>query len=160
MAKPTAYLETTVVSYLVARPSRDVVTTALQKMTKDWWERRRGNYELRVSDRVIRETSVGDVQMVRKRLEKLRRILALPATDDALALAKLIVTRTGIPPKAAEDAMHIAVAATHSIDYLVTWNCKHIANAHVIRRVGLLFAEHDLKCPVICTPQELMEDEP
>jgi predicted nucleic acid-binding protein len=98
--------------------------------------------------------------MVRKRLEKLRAITALAATDDALALATLIVTKTGIPPKAAEDAMHIAVAATHGIDYLITWNCKHIANAHVIRRVGLLLAEQDLNCPVICTPQELMEDEP
>lgn len=160
MPKPTAYLETTVVSYLVARPSRDVVTTALQKMTKDWWENRRGSYELRVSDRVIREASVGDAEMVLQRLEKLRPIVALTASNNALALAKLIVTKTGIPSKAAEDAVHIAVAATYGIDYLVTWNCKHIANAHVIRRVGLLFAEQGLKCPVICTPQELMEDEP
>jgi len=148
------------VSYLVARPARDVIITALQQMTRAWWERRRNSYELRISDRVIREASVGDAEMVRKRLEKLRPITVLPATDEALKLAKLIVKATGIPPKAAEDAIHIAVAATHGIDYLVTWNCKHLANAHVIRRVGILFADQALKCPVICTPQELMENEP
>lgn len=95
--------------------------------------------------------------MARLRLEKLRPISVLTASDEARELAKVILKKTGIPAKAAEDAIHIAVTAVNEIDYLLTWNCKHIANAHVIKQITALLGDGGRKCPVICTPQALME---
>ncbi|MGI8967066.1 MAG: type II toxin-antitoxin system VapC family toxin [Limisphaerales bacterium] len=158
MSKPSVYLETTIVSYLTARPSRDLITTACQQLTHEWWENRRAHYDLYISDRVIIEASAGNAEMAQLRLEKLKKISVLSVSDEVKELAKLIIKKTGIPPKASEDAIHIALTAVNELDYLLTWNCKHIANAHVIKQIGLLFAAEGLKCPVICTPQELMEN--
>ena len=157
MSKPTVYLETTIVSYLIARPSRDLITAACQQMTREWWDKQRHHYGLIISERVIVEASAGDATMAQLRLEKLREASVLSVSDEAKTLAKLIIQRTGIPRKASEDALHIAMAAVNGLDYLATWNCKHIANAHVIKQIGLVFAEQGLKSPVICTLQELME---
>lgn len=154
--KPTLYLETTIPSYLAARPSRDLVTAACQKITHDWWNDRRADFQLFVSERVLREAKGGEPAMAAKRMEYFKGIPVLGLTDEAITLVELICAGTSTPPKAIEDAFHIAIAAAHELDFLLTWNCRHIANAIIIKRVTRLCDSAGYECPVICTPQELM----
>lgn len=124
----TVYIETTVVSYLTARSSRDVVLAAHQTLTREWW-RGRTAYQLRVSQLVLDEAAAGDPLMRARRLRALRGIPVLPLTDAATRLAKELVRRGALPKTAIVDAFHIGVAAAHEVTYLLTWNCKHLANA-------------------------------
>ena len=124
----TVYVETTIVSYLTARRSRDVVLAAHQALTRDWW-RGRTAYQLRVSQLVIDEAAVGDPVLRARRLRALQEISVLPLTDAATRLARELVRKGALPEKATVDAFHIGIAAAHEVAYLLTWNCKHLANA-------------------------------
>jgi hypothetical protein len=157
--RPTVYLETTVVSYLVARPSRDLVIAAHQQLTREWWDTRRGDFDLFVSQAVIREVSAGDPQYASLRLNALSGVPLLEITHEALELAAALIRGGAVPAKAADDALHIATAAYHEADYLLTWNARHIANAQARRAVANVCLTHGYEMPVICNPGELMQSE-
>ena len=157
--KPTVYLETSVVGYATSRPSRDLVTAGRQQITREWFIVAIRKYDLFVSQLVIGEVSAGNESAARERTAFLQGIPRLGVTEASSDLATELVRSGAIPSKAAEDALHIAVAAVHGVEFLVTWNCKHIANAatrqvieHVCRMAGY-------EPPVICTPEELIDDD-
>jgi hypothetical protein len=152
----SVYLETTFISYLVARPSRDVVVAGHQQTTQDWWENRRSRFECSVSQVVIDEASVGDPAEVQKRLAVIGGLATLAITADANALTQAIMAGGILPPQVVRDAAHVAVAAVHAVDYLLTWNCKHLANAQIARRIAVVCEKLGRKMPIICTPEELM----
>lgn len=154
--KVRLYLETTIVSYLVARPSRDVVLAAHQAMTHDWWKKRLKDFDVYVSEVVLNESSAGDATFARKRLEWLAPFPVLRATADVQSLTNALLKSGVVPQKAAGDAAHIAHAAVHRMHFLMTWNCRHIANAEILRQVEKVCQAHGHKCPVVCTPHELM----
>ncbi|MGQ0540341.1 MAG: type II toxin-antitoxin system VapC family toxin [Blastocatellia bacterium] len=129
--RETVYIETTVVSYLTAWLSRDLIRAAHQQITQEWWNNRRSDFELYASEFVINEVSAGDSLAAEKRLSVLTDIPLLDVTHEVEYLAERLVTNKAVPTKAATDALHIAVATIHNIDYLLSWNCKHIANAEM-----------------------------
>ena len=155
--KPTAYIETSVVSYLTARPSRDVVIAAYQEITRDWWRTASNRFNLAASALVIEEAGAGDPDAARIRLEALEAVTLLDATPDAENLARALVEVGAVPRQAADDAVHIAVAVTNGVDFLVTWNFRHIANAAMRSRIERACRQAGYEPPVICTPNELME---
>ena len=152
------YLETTVISYLTARPSRNLRVVAHQEITADWWARRRVRFNLYVSRLVVDEASAGDVEAAARRLATLDGIPRLELTEPVSMLAARLVAEAAIPREAIEDALHVAVAAAHGMDYLLTWNCRHIANATMRNRIADICAASGFEAPVICTPEELLED--
>lgn len=153
--KAKVYVETSLVSYLVARRSRDLFIEARQQLTVEWWENQRDQYELFISEAVLQEARQGDADEITKRLDALAGIPILVVTDEALRLANELIKQGTLPAKAAVDAVHIAIATVHKMDYLLTWNCKHIANAHVRKMAGRFFRSIGYEPPVICTPEEL-----
>jgi predicted nucleic acid-binding protein len=153
------YIETSVISYLVARPSRNLLTAAWQELTRQWWDNRRSRFELFTSELVSAEASLGDPDAARRRSEKLRGISDLAVTDSTVALAKKLVDAGALPKEAVDDAMHLAVAAVHGIDYLLTWNCRHLDNAELKPLMRSVCAVAGYRCPEICTPQELMGEQ-
>ena len=152
----TVYLETTFISYLVARPSRDVIVAAHQQATDEWWVTRRGEFECRVSQVVIDEASVGDPTEVQKRLAIISGLSALEITEEAESLTQAILAEGILPPRAVRDGAHVAVAAVHAVDFLLTWNCRHLANAQLARRIASVCQRLGYRIPIICTPEELM----
>ena len=152
----SVYLETTFISYLVARPSLDLLVAAHQQITQDWWANRRSEFECSVSQVVIDEASLGDPAEVKKRLAVINDLPTLDVTDDAKALAKAIMAAGILPPHAFPDAAHVAVSAAHAVDYLLTWNCKHLANAQIARRIEVVCERLGCQMPIICTPEALM----
>jgi hypothetical protein len=152
------YLETTVVSYLAARPSRDLRVAAHQQATSEWWTRRRDDFDLFASQLVVEEASAGDAEAALRRLGYLAGVPLLDLTDRSLALAEKLLTDAAVPAEAEQDALHIAVAAVHGMDYLLTWNCRHIANATMRGQIEGACVESGCDAPVICTPEELLED--
>jgi predicted nucleic acid-binding protein len=153
--KPRLYLETTIPSYLTSRPSRDLIIASHQQITRDWWDRRK-QFQLYISQLVVDEASEGDAIAARERLDAVKNLPLLDITPEVAELAAGILTSGRIPRKAATDAAHIAIAAVHGMDFLVTWNCAHIANAVIARALAAICREHACECPVICTPEELM----
>jgi len=154
--KRKVYIESTIPSYLVAVPSRDLVVAAHQQVTSEWWRTRRPGFDLFVSQFVLDEISRGDAEVAMKRVRAVKGISLLDITDDVLDLAEGFVALKIIPKKAGTDALHIALAAVHSMDFLLSWNCKHIANAAIVRAVEGVCRMRGFACPVICTPEELM----
>lgn len=152
----SVYLETSFISYLVARPSRDLLVAAHQQTTEEWWTNRRSEFRNCVSQVVIDEVSVGDPVEVQKRLTIVSSLQPLEITEEVESLAQGIVAAGILPPQAVRDAAHVAVAAVHAIDYLLTWNCKHLANAQIARRIAKVCEKRGFRMPVICTPEELM----
>jgi hypothetical protein len=152
----SVYLETTFISYLVARPSRDVVVAGHQQTTQEWWDNRRSEFACSVSQVVIDEASAGDPAEVQKRLAIIGGLLNLQITADAELLTEAIMLAGMLPPHAVRDGAHVAVAAVHTIDYLLTWNCKHLANAQIARRIATVCEKLGHRMPTICTPEELM----
>jgi hypothetical protein len=150
------YVETTLVSYLTAWPSRDVVLAGHQQVTHEWWNTRRGLYELCISQLVLNEAAAGDTQAAQDRLAVLQSMTVLETTNAALELAKELIRAGALPAKAASDALHIAVAAVHTVPYLLTWNCRHLANATMRPLIEAGCAAKGLKAPIICTPEELL----
>jgi hypothetical protein len=153
--KPRVYVETSVISYLTARPSRDLIVAAHQQLSLEWWQTR-DNYQLCVSRLVEMEAARGDALAAAQRLALLQGIEQLALTAEVDTLTAALLQAAALPPQALEDTVHVALAAVHEVDYLLTWNCTHIANAtkrHVIERVC---SAHGYKPPVICTPEELL----
>ncbi len=156
--KPRIYLETTIPSYLTSWLSRDLIMAAHQQTTRDWWETRRQDFELFVSQFVIEEAGVGDPDAARRRLELLADVPLLDPNEDVYTLADQLMKRVPLPSKAAADALHIAVTAVHGMDYLLTWNCTHIANAALRASIERVCRESSYEPPVICTPEELLKE--
>ncbi|MFW6105663.1 MAG: type II toxin-antitoxin system VapC family toxin [Chloroflexota bacterium] len=156
--KETVYIETSVVSYLTGRPSRDMVVAAHQELTRQWWDTRASGFEIVASELVREESSGGDADASRRRMAVIENIPILKTNDSALALAERLVFQNMVPQEYAADSLHIAVAAVNGIDYLLTWNCTHLANAVRRHKIEALVDEAGYACPVICTPEELMEE--
>jgi predicted nucleic acid-binding protein len=153
--KSTVYLETTIFSYLTARPTRDIVQAAHQQLTREWWDRRT-RFDLFVSQIVITEASGGDADAASKRLAELEGIPVLAVTSEAVDLAGRFVKAHAMPERAAVDALHVAVAVVNGMDYVLTWNCTHIANAAIRDKIEQTCRDAGYEPPVICTPEELM----
>jgi hypothetical protein len=151
------YIETTFVSYLAARPNRDLIIAGHQQITHDWWDHRRADFELCVSQLVLQEASAGDPQAAQERLDILADMTVLEITQDAVTLADELLQAGALPTKAGNDALHIAIAAIHSVPYLLTWNCRHLANAGMRAQIETVCKQKGYKTPIICTPEELME---
>lgn len=151
------YIETTFVSYLTGWPSRDVVIAGHQQITHEWWNSRRASYELCVAEPVLEEAALGDPQAAQDRLDKLSTMTLLKTTAEAMSLAAALVDTGALPEKAAHDALHVAIAAANRIPYLLTWNCRHLANAAMRPVIESVCAENGFKAPIICTPEELLE---
>jgi hypothetical protein len=156
--KRRVYIETTVASYLTARPSRDLVVAAHQELTIEWWTKHRQRFDLYISDIVLRESARGDELAAAKRLGELGGIDVLVLNDVTRELARLFLERRLIPEKAVEDALHVAVATAQGMDFLLTWNCRHIANAEVMERLEAVCLELGYRLPILCTPEQLMGD--
>jgi hypothetical protein len=156
MDKPLLYIETSIVSYLAARPSRDPITLRNQQLTHEWWNTRRERYELFTSKLAISEASEGDPSVARKRLALLHRIPLLAWDDEVERLGEALCSQVPLPPQAQADALHIAISAMRGMHFVVTWNCKHIANPRLWKRMDWVCADWSVTLPVLCTPRELI----
>lgn len=156
--KPTVYLETSIIGYLASRRSRDLVTAANQQITHEWWDKHREQYDLFVSQAVVDECSAGDSTAAEERQAYLTGIDTMVVTEQARQLAKQLIDQVPLPAKAAVDALHIAIAALNGIDYLLTWNCTHIANAAIRHPIEKICRQAGVEPLILCTPQELMQE--
>lgn len=152
----SVYIETSIVSYLVARPSRDVVAAARQQLTHEWWNAHRSGFSVWASELVLEEAGRGDAGAARQRVDALADIPLLPLTPDVDRVAAALLKGAALPEQAAADAAHIALATVHGVGYLLTWNCKHIANPFIQRSVQRISAEAGFVAPVVCTPEEFV----
>lgn len=158
MKKATIYIETSVISYLAARPSPDLTTAACQQVTAEWWEKYRVFYNVVTSALVVTEAGEGDPLTAKKRLDLLKGIPVLRITNEAAELARILTgPGTALPRKAQADALHIAIATVQNTDYLLTWNCRHIDNPATKPLVRKVCTSQGCVCPEICTPFEIME---
>lgn len=155
----TCYLETTIISYLAARPSRDLLTASHQALTHRWWRSQRDRSALSISQAVIEEASIGDPAAVLRRLKLVDGIRVLAVTLPAVELAERLVREVKLPQRAAVDALHVAVAAINRVDVLLTWNCRHLAGASFRPRLESVCRDAGYETPAICTPLEVMEPE-
>ncbi len=155
--KPTVYLETSIIGYLTSRPSRDLITAANQQLAHEWWNDHRESFDIFVSQFVIDECGEGDAGAAQQRLDVLADIRQLDTTEDVENVAVELVKQVPLPEKAVVDALHIAVATVHGMEYLLTWNCTHIANAALRPQIEAICRSFGYEPPTICTPQELME---
>jgi predicted nucleic acid-binding protein len=155
--KPKVYIETSVIGYLTARQNNDLRAMANQSATLDWWETQRDKFDLVISEFVIAEASLGDANAASRRLAALEGIMELRTTEQARVLGNTLIRRNALPAKAEIDAYHVAVAAVNGIEYLLTWNCTHIANAYTRPKIEATCRELEYEPPIICTPDELME---
>ncbi|MBI4567467.1 MAG: type II toxin-antitoxin system VapC family toxin [Planctomycetes bacterium] len=158
MKRRTVYLETSVIGYASSLPSRDLVAAARQRITRDWFANHAEAFDLYVSQLVIDEIAAGDKTAAGRRIDVIESVPVLALTGAAARLAGVLVSSGAIPPTAAEDALHIAVAAVHGIDYILTWNCRHIANAVLRPDIERACRKAGFEAPVICTPEELIND--
>ncbi|MEM1115607.1 MAG: type II toxin-antitoxin system VapC family toxin [Bacteroidota bacterium] len=156
--RPLLYVETTVVSYLTARPSANLVAAARQLLTQTWWERERNRYRLIISPVVLQEAGRGDPEAAQARLDALNGIEAVALSSAAQHLAQGLADQVPLPPKAATDALHIAAAAAAGADLLLTWNFRHIANPTLRERIAHVCRSEGYGSPVLCTPEDLLGD--
>lgn len=159
MPKKSVYIETSIASYLTARPSRDVRAAAWQQLTSQWWEEARPGYDLFTSELVVAEASGGNPEAAARRLSALDGVPELPIDDEVGNFAERLLSEGAMPRKAEADALHVAVAAVHRIDYLLTWNCRHIDNASIKPLIRSVCAIAGYRCPEICTPLELLSED-
>jgi len=152
----TVYIETSILGYLTARPSRDLVVAANIEITREWWDTRRNDFQLYSSQAVVKETSQGDAAISSQRLEIIRNLALLDLNQSVLALGEQFLGRSSLPAKADVDAIHIAAATVYGMDYLLTWNCKHIANAQIQRKLAEISLDFGYELPILCTPYELL----
>jgi hypothetical protein len=155
--KPLAYIETTVVSYFAAKPARDVVVAGHQAVTAEWWDKDLPKFQAVVSSVVLDEISTGDPQAVAKRLDAIKGMSLLELSTEVTSLATRYYGSICLPESARADSLHLALASWHGVDYLVTWNCRHIANGRVRLLVQQINDLLGIATPVICTPEELLE---
>ena len=155
MSEPV-YIETSLVGYLTARPSNNLILMANLGITQEWWDTRRDQFTLYISQVVLEEVARGDAEMANRRLEILRDFPLLEVNESVQSLATQFLTKSNLPAKASDDALHIAVATLYGLDYLLTWSCKHIANAQIQKKLAQISIEAGYELPTICTPYELM----
>lgn len=155
--KSQVYLETTIISYLTAWRSPQLLMAAHQESTREWWDNERHNFELFVSEAVLEEASAGDSEAAQRRMNAIQGIPELKITDDIRDLAKDLLRHGKLPEKAGLDALHIATATLNGMEYLLTWNCRHIANATLQKSLREVCEKADLVLPILCTPLELTE---
>lgn len=155
----TAYIETTIPSLYTGRPAQQLVEAARQNLTRIWWDNHRHEFDLVCSQTVLDECAEGDSEMAMKRIELLEGIPLLELSEDVITIAQMLVAKQIIPAKAADDALHIAVASVHQVDYLVTWNCKHLANPRNWRRIAVCVAGFGFRPTITCTPEDLIGDD-
>ncbi|NEX23766.1 type II toxin-antitoxin system VapC family toxin [Thiorhodococcus mannitoliphagus] len=153
--KPVVYIESSVISYLVSRPSRDIIIAGRQALTLEWWENEKQRFDLRVSALVEDEIGRGDPSAAERRLALIERIPSLAATDNALLLSERLIAEKAIPAGSEDDALYIAIAATQGVDYLLTWNFKHINNAETKKLITRIVESLGYVCPLLCSPEEL-----
>jgi predicted nucleic acid-binding protein len=153
----TVYIETSILGYLTARPSRNLVLVANTEVTREWWDTRRTAFNLYTSQAVLKEVAKGDAEMASRRLEILRDFPLLELNQPVLDLTEQFLGRSNLPAKADVDAVHIATATVHGMDYLLTWNCKHIANAQIQGKLAEISLDFGYELPILCTPYELLE---
>ena len=159
MERSKVYIETTIPSFLTSRPSNKLIIAGKQALTRQWRARRREKYDLFISQYVLDEASKGDAEAAERRMNAISHIEMLEVDNDVILLAENIMQSGIIPPKADTDALHIAVASRHSIDFLLTWNCTHIANAEILVKINHIVTESGYFLPTICTPDELFGGE-
>ena len=152
----SVYIETSIFSYLTARPSANVVSAARQRLTYDWWEKCRERFELFVSPLVEAEASRGDPNAAKRRIEAMQGIPSLEVVSQVSELTSLLLEKGALPQKAEDDAAHVSLAAVHEMDYLLTWNCRHIDNAEMKPVIRKVCSSYGVDCPEICTPEELL----
>ncbi len=152
----TVYIETSIVSHATARLSSDVNIATLQSQARDWWRIERPKFDLVTSQLVINEASSGDPGAAADRLKLLAGVPLVPITDEVRQIANALVSASLMPAKAAADALHVAAAAFAGVEYLLTQNCRHIANAHTLPGVYEILAERGYGGLLICTPAEFL----
>ena len=155
---PSVYIETSIVSHATARPSNDPLVRVLQTQARLWWDTQRGVFDLYTSQTVLDEAALGDASAAADRLRLLQNLDLVPVNDEVRRIAGELLARSLMPQKAAVDALHVAAAAVAGVDYLLTQNCRHIANAYVMPRVYAMLEELGVSRPLICTPAEFLED--
>jgi hypothetical protein len=153
--KPSVYIETTIISYLAAHPSRDVVVAGRQTITHDWWANHRHRFELRISALVEEEMNRGDTEAAARRRNLIAGIPSLSVSDRAIEVGELLLSEEAIPSGSESDALHIGIAAAQGADFLLTWNFRHINNAERKASIAEVVESHGLVCPQICSPEEL-----
>jgi hypothetical protein len=156
--KDKVYIETSVISYLTARPSNDIRAMANQNVTIEWWETQRSNYDIFISEFVVAEASLGHPDAINRRLAIIADITELQATEEVRVLGQELIRRHALPANAEIDAYHVAIATVNGIEYLLTWNCTHIANAHTRPKIETTCRALGYEPPIICTPQELTKE--
>lgn len=154
----TVYIETSILGYLTARSTKNLILAANVEITKDWWESRRSAFTLYISQIVLDEVAQGDTEIAVKRLEILNGLPLVELNQSVRDLSAQFLAQSNLPPKASDDAVHIAAATVHRLDYLLTWNCKHIANAQIQRKLAEISLDFGYQLPIICTPYELLGD--
>lgn len=153
--KATVYIESSVISYLVSKPNRDIIIAGRQAITHDWWENHRHRFELRISILVEEEIGKGDPTAASRRLEAVAEVPSLMISDEALILAQTLLSKGAVPKGSEEDALHIGIAAAQGADYLLTWNFKHINNAETKAAIVEIIESFGYLCPQLCSPEEL-----
>jgi hypothetical protein len=155
--KPSVYVETSIISYFSSRPSNDILVLAKQRLTQQWWEKVLPSCAPHISQIVLNEISRGDSQASKKRVRLVSEFPSLGVDQEIIKLAERISKFLLLPEKALADAYHISIPTVHEIDYLVTWNCTHIANAFQSRNLEAFIVASGYRVPCICTPEEMME---
>lgn len=155
--QPTVYIETTVISYLTARPSRDLIIAAHQQITHEWWDMALPHFEAFISPIVLEEISRGDEQAAKLRLESVSSFLLLEVLPEVRDLAESYFSAIEIPEKARADSYHLALATWHGMDFMVSWNCTHIVSGRVKKIIEEINSTYGIRTPIVCTPEELME---
>ena len=155
----SVFIETSIVSYLRQKQSQDIVTAARQIQTRRWWDERSAEYELFTSVLVTEEAARGNETLAAERLFALAELQLLAVNEEVETIGNSLVQRAALPRKARVDALHISTAAFHGVDYSLTWNCKHIANARMRPKIEIILKEMGCAAPIICTPDELLGGE-
>ena len=158
--KKKVYVETSVIGYLVARPSRDVIKNAWQVATREWWETAHEHYELYTSPVVEREAAKGDADAAARRLAAIKTVQSISMCDEMVALAEKLLEATAVPRTSFDDALHISAAAIAGMDFLLSWNCRHIANPETRPLIRKVCEEMGYRYPEICTPFEMLGGTP
>ncbi len=156
---PTAYIETTIPDYYTAKNARSILQMSRQIATQDWWDGGCSGFELVTSTETLNEAGEGAADMAEERLALLRGIRVLTIIDEAADLARSLVGSGLVPTIASPDAVHIALASVHEMDFLVTWNFKHIANPHIRERLRKKISDSGHRMPVMCSPEELLNED-